>query len=260
MKKKPLIVITNDDGVRSPGLLAAVHALYDLGELLVVAPREQQSSSGRAFYWKTGKARQYLIRANGERVRAYGVDASPAVCMRYALQILSDRKPDLVVSGINYGENLGAGLTISGTVGATLEAAVEDVPGLAISLETSKEFHTSHSKRVKFDIAAHFTRMFTKRLLANGLPEEARILNVNVPRDASTTTPWRVTRASRQAYFRSLVRNGKFVGYDVIIDDETLEPDSDIHAVRYDHLVSVTPLHYDLTAHVNLPELGKRLR
>jgi broad specificity polyphosphatase/5'/3'-nucleotidase SurE len=56
------------------------------------------------------------------------------------------------------------------------------------------------------------------------------------------------------------VRNGKFVGYDVIIDQETLEPDSDIHAVRYDHLVSVTPLHYDLTAHVNLPELGKRLR
>jgi 5'-nucleotidase len=86
------------------------------------------------------------------------------------------------------------------------------------------------------------------------------VVNINVPSDATDATPWRVTRASHQAYFRSMVKNGRFVGYDVVIDSGTLDPDSDIYAVRVDRVVSVTPLTYDLTARVNFKTFARTLQ
>jgi 5'-nucleotidase len=256
---RPLIVITNDDGVRSPGLLAAVRALRGLGEIMVVAPREQQSSSGRAFYWNKRPVLKSVIQIGRQRIQAFAVDASPAVTMRHALLLIVPRKPALVVSGINFGENLGSGLTISGTVGAALEAAAEGVPALAISLETAKEFHMTHSATVDFSTAAHWTRWMAERILAHAIPENAPLVNINVPSEATDETPWRVTRASHQAYFRSLVENGKFIGYDVVFEREKLERDSDIYAVRIDRVVSVTPLTYDLTARVNFKTFAETL-
>lgn len=249
---KNLIIVTNDDGYKSPGLIAAVSALRGLGEIIVVAPKTQQSSAGRAFYWRAHSARRSRVRVGDQVFPAWPVDASPAVAMRYGLQIVAKRTPSLVVSGINYGENLGNGLTISGTVGAALEAASEGLPALAVSLETAPEFHTSHSTAVDFGTAAHFTRLFAKRLLKGGLPPEMQLLNINVPGRASQRTPWRVTRASRQAYFHSLVNRGRFVGYDVKVDLDTLEADSDIYACFVDHVVSVTPLTFDLTSRIEL--------
>jgi 5'-nucleotidase len=227
---------------------------------LVIAPRRQQSSSGRAFYWKKRPVVESEIQINGMRVPAVAVEASPAVTMRYALMLGVPRKPALVVSGINYGENLGSGLTISGTVGAALEAAVEGVPALAVSLETDKAFHMTHSKRVDFTTAAQWTRWMAERILAHAIPENAPVVSINVPSDATDETAWRVTRASHQAYFRSLVKNGRFVGYDVVVNPETLEPDSDIYAVRVDRVVSVTPLTYDLTARVNFKTFARTLQ
>lgn len=257
---KPLIVITNDDGVKSPGLLAAARALSGLGEILVVAPRRQQSSSGRAFYWNAGRVLKSEILVGRKRIRTMAVDASPAVTMRYALMLGVPRIPSLVVSGINYGENLGSGLTISGTVGAALEAAAEGIPALAVSLETDKQYHTSYSKRIDFEIAAHWTRWMAERILAHAIPENAPLVNLNVPSNALPETPWRVTRASHQAYFKSLVERGRFVGYDVVVDAEKLERDSDIYALRVDRVVSVTPLTYDLTARVNFKTFEQTLR
>jgi 5'-nucleotidase len=253
---RPLILLTNDDGVKSPGLLAAASALRGLGELMVAAPREQQSSSGRAFYWNRRPARKSIIQIGRHRIVAHAVDASPAVSVRYALMLAVPRTPALVVSGINYGENLGSGLTISGTVGAALEAAAGGVPALAVSLETAKEFHTTHSKEIEFRVAGHWTRWAAEKILATSLPKQAPLVNLNVPSDATTGTRWRITRASHQTYFRSLVARGKFVGYDVVIDAETLEPDSDIYALRVAREVSVTPLTYDLTAPVNAETFG----
>lgn len=256
---RPLIVLTNDDGVRSPGLLAAVRALRGLGELMVIAPREQQSSSGRAFYWNKRPVLKSVIQIGRQKVQAFGVDASPAVTMRHALLLLAPRPPALVVSGINFGENLGSGLTISGTVGAALEAAAEGIPSIAVSLETAKEFHMTHSPEVNFATAAHWTRWMAERVLAHAIPENAPVVNINVPSNATDQTPWRVTRASHQAYFRSLVENGKFVGYDVVVQADKLERDSDIYAVRVDRVVSVTPLTYDLTARVNFKTFAETL-
>ncbi|MGB8648256.1 MAG: 5'/3'-nucleotidase SurE [Anaerolineae bacterium] len=257
---KNLILVTNDDGIKSPGIIAAAQALRGLGEVVVVAPREQQSSAGRAFYWKSHQhARKYPFRAGDENLLAYALDASPAVAARYALHLIAQRRPALVVSGINYGENLGSGLTISGTVGAALEAAAFGVPALAVSLQTAAEYHTSYSTAVDFRAAAHFVRLFARQVLRNELPAGVQLLNINVPTHATTRTPWRVTRASAQSYFHSIVNKGRFVGYDVKVDVETLEPDSDIQALFVDHMVSVSPLALDLTARVKLTELEKAL-
>lgn len=226
---------------------------------MVCAPRHQQSSSGRAFYWNKRPAYKSIIQIGRQRIRAVAIDASPAVSVRYGLMLAVPRTPALVVSGINYGENLGSGLTISGTVGAALEAATAGVPAIAVSLETAKEFHTSHSDAVDFRAAAHWTRWMAERILTRDLAESAPAVNLNVPSDATDRTPWRVTCASHQTYFRSVVENGRFVGYDVVIDAETLERDSDIYAVRMDRVVSVTPLTYDLTAKVNLEAFGESL-
>lgn len=257
---KPLILITNDDGVESPGLAAAVRALRGLGELMIVAPRQQQSSKGRAFAWNQQPALYATRRVGNTRVRTIAVDASPAVCVRYALMLEAPRPPALLVSGINYGENLGSGLTISGTVGAALEAAADGVPALAVSLETDTSYHLSHSPDINFQSAAMWTRRLAQEMLTRNLGKLAPVVNVNVPCDATAQTKWRVTRASHQAYFRSTVENGRLVGYDVDVNRDTLERDSDIYAIMVDRIVSVTPLTYDLTAHAALRQFKTELK
>lgn len=257
---RPLIVLTNDDGVESPGLHAAVRALRGLGKLMIVAPREQQSSKGRSFAWKRRPVLRTTRRVANTRVEAIAVDASPAVCVRYALMLEVPRRPALVVSGINYGENLGSGLTISGTVGAALEAAADGVPALAVSLETDKAYHMSHSPDIDFGVAALWTRKLAEQILGGDLAPLAPVVNVNVPSDATAATGWRVTRASHQAYFRSTVEGGRFVGYDVVVNRQALERDSDIQAMLVDRVVSVTPLTYDLTAHGTLRDFEYKLK
>lgn len=118
----PLIVLTNDDGVQSPGLAAAVTALEKLGEVLVVAPLVQQSGTGRSMpNYSSGAITALRIAVAGRDRACYAVDGSPAQCVQRALLVLAQRPVALVVAGINYGENVGSGITISGTVGAALE-------------------------------------------------------------------------------------------------------------------------------------------
>ncbi|MDE3089186.1 MAG: 5'/3'-nucleotidase SurE [Chloroflexota bacterium] len=258
--RKPLILITNDDGIKSPGLLAAARAVIDLGELLIVAPREQQSSAGRAFYGR-GVARAVVYRVDRHRVRAYAVPTSPAVTTRHAILLIARRKPALVIAGINYGENIGNGVTISGTVGATLEAANLGVPAIAVSLETAKEYHRSHSRAIDFSAAAHFTREFARRVLARGMPRGVDVLNINVPDRARETTPWRWTRVSRAAYFYSTIqqtsRGKQFSGYEARVDQATVERASDVYAISVDRVVSVSPLTFDLTVRVSAAEKAR---
>ena len=171
MTTRPLILLTNDDGIDSPGLHAVMEAVADLGELLVVAPISQQTAAGRSYPIALSKAiHQTEIYYNGQQYPAYKVDASPAQAVTLAVRELATRPIDLCISGINYGENLGSGVTISGTVGAALDAACFGIPALAMSLETPKELHLSHSPDVDFSTAAHFTRQFTERTLSKGHP------------------------------------------------------------------------------------------
>jgi 5'-nucleotidase len=251
--KIPLIVLVNDDGIRSPGLRALAQAIRSIGEVLIVAPRDQQTSTGRSLTGG-GVAEPVDFPIDGKRVRAFAVAASPAMAVRYAILVYAERRPALVVSGINYGENVGSGVTISGTVGAALEAASMGFPVLAVSRVVHAKYHFTHSGEIDFAVAAHFARKFARRILEHGMPRGADVVNLNVPENARATTPWRWTRVSRRNYYRSLItqtpRGKSLDTYELCLDPETPESDSDVRAVMIDHVVSVSPLSLDLTARV----------
>jgi len=258
--KRPLIVLTNDDGIESPGLYALTRAMLKLGEVLIVAPRDQQTSMGRAF---TGNGRIEPVdyKVKGKRVRAFAVAATPAIAVRNALLLYAERTPSLLVSGINYGENVANGVTISGTVCAAIEGATHRVPAMAVSQATPVIYHMSYSSEIDFSAAAEFARSFARRILSRGMPRGADVVNLNVPEGANRHTPWRWTRVSRNNFFHSVVREGKqgrfLKGYEVDLDRETPERDSDVRAVVVDRVVSITPLTFDLTARVSTQERAR---
>jgi 5'-nucleotidase len=264
---RPLILVTCDDGVDSPGLRAAVGALLDLGDVIVSASCEQQSGAGRSLpTFNDGAIHQVDYALNGCHIPAYAIHGSPAQAVLYALVELVPRRPALCVSGINFGENIGSGVTASGTVGAALEAADEGVPALAVSLETDSKYHYEHSADVDFGAAAHFTHHFAACLLDGSMPPDVDVLKLEVPCDATPDTPWRLTRLSRQRYFRALpsgrraLAEKRRLGYETVVDYDTLEPGSDTHALLVDRVVAVTPLSLDLTSRVGFAELEERLR
>jgi 5'-nucleotidase len=259
--------VTGDDGIKSPGLRAAVRAVLPLGDVIVSAPCEQQTGAGRSLpTFNDGAIHEIEYEVDRQRVPAYAIYGSPAQAVLYALVELVPRWPALCVSGINFGQNVGSGVTASGTVGAALEAADQGVPSLAASLETDKKYHYNHSEEVDFGAATHFTRFFAARMLARRMPADVDLLKVEIPCDATPDTPWRLTRQSRQRYFharpggrRSLAEKRR-LDYEMVIDHASLEPDSDIQAVLVDRVVAVTPLSLDLTSRVALDELEAQLR
>lgn len=263
----PLILVTCDDGIESAGLLAAVEAVQDLGDVLVCASCEQQTGAGRSLpTFNDGAIHEIAFVANGEAVPAYAIHGSPAQAVLYALMELVPRRPALCVSGINFGENVGSTVTSSGTVGAALEAADCGVPALACSLEVEMQYHFQNSDEVDFSGANHFTRLFAERLLVQPLPADVDVLKVDVPCDATPLTPWRMTRVSRQRYYRPLpsgrqsLGEKRRLGYELAFDRGAVEPDSDVYALAVDRVVSVTPLSLDITSRVRLDQLDGLLR
>lgn len=255
---RPLILITNDDGIRSRGLAAAVQACAPLGDLLIVAPAAQQTGAGRAKpLASTGRIDLHQFFAAGQVITGYGVDGAPAQAVEHALFEFAPRRVDLAVSGINYGENIGESITTSGTVSAALEASSFGVPAIAISRQTAPEHYFNHDADLDFSVAAHFLRQFAAFVLASGLPAGVDLLKIDVPEVATPVTPWRWTRVSRQRYFfpvapqrRSLAEAAP-MGFTMRADPHMVEPDSDIRAVIIDQVVSVAPISNDLTARVD---------
>jgi 5'-nucleotidase len=248
----PLILVTNDDGITSDGLWAAVEALLPLGEVLVVAPDQQWSGAGRCMpHTITGAFEKTNRQIDGRSVTAYAVDASPALAVEHGILEFAPRVPDLVVSGINYGANLSIDVTISGTVGAALEASSFDVPALAASLEMDAAYHLIGHDGANYEASKAYVRRFATYLLHRGMPHQIDVLNLNVPADAEPTTPWRRTHLSRYRYFTP-IRPDREAGdgrpaYQVIRDPSETEMESDLRAVLVDRFISVTPLSLDLT-------------
>lgn len=265
--ERPLILFTNDDGIDSPGLWAAVEAFADLGELLVAAPREQQSGMGRSLpITSEGRIHAQQISINGQQMTVYAVDGTPAQAVQHGVLELASRLPSLVVSGINYGENTGNGVTISGTVGAALEASSLDIPALAVSQQTPRDLHLTYSDEVDFSGAAHFARLFGEWLIQHRRPDDVDVLKLDVPWGATPETPWRVTRLSRRRVYWptrperiSLADIGR-LGYRFDADPSKAEPDSDVYAVLHDRVVSVTPISLDLSSRTDLYRLTQILR
>lgn len=263
---KPQILLTNDDSIHSPGLWAAAEALDPLGFVHVVAPLQQQTSTGHSMpVTSSGIIEAMTLNVNGRDWPVYAVDGSPGQAVVHGIYDVINCKPDLVVSGINYGENVGAAITISGTVGAAIEAASLEIPALAVSMQTGQEHHLSLSQAVDFSAAGYFTHKFALALLQKQLPFDVDVLKVDVPSDATPETPWVLTRHSRvRYYFPIAAQRESFsdhgpVSYEIRYDPALLEPDSDIHAVLVERKVSVTPISIDMTSRVDFSKLRSML-
>lgn len=267
---RPLILLTNDDGIRSPGLAAVAEAVCDLGDLLMVAPATQQTGMGRGSPPIVGgKVIEERLQVACRDMPAYGFTGSPAQAVVYSVLVLAPRRPSLVISGINYGENPGTCVTISGTVGAALQAAEMGIPALAVSLETPPEYYYRHADGLDWRAAAQITRRMAQAVLQAQLPFDVDVLKIDVPADATFETPWRITRQSRQSYFQLFPAAGQPVprdgslaplDYGIRINWPTLEPDSDIYALVHDRVITVTPLSLDLTARADFATLETLLR
>lgn len=264
---KPQILLTNDDGIQSPGLWAAAAALAAVGHVTVAAPAEQSSGMGRSLpSTSSGIIHEQKLRVNGQEWTVYAVAGSPAQAIQHAVLEIMPKKPDLVVSGINYGENVASGVTVSGTVGAAMEAASHGIPALAASLQTGREHHLSYSTQVDFSAAAYFTAYFARQLLEKRLPADVDLLKLDVPAEATPETPWEITRISHQRYYVPVAarRNSwdepGTVDYreGAILEGEA--QDSDVYVLRIKRLVSVTPLSLDFTSRVDFGDLNRLLR
>lgn len=258
---KPLILITNDDGINSPGLRAAAEALCDIGEILIVAPKNQQTGMGRSFPKNidTGIIEILYLELNKNKAFPfYAVSGSPAQAAAHGVLEIADRKPDLCISGVNYGENLGGTNFISGTLGATMEAASYGIPSLAFSIgAASHEHYEKPYSENDWNVVSFFVRKLASEILNNGLHHNISVLNVNIPSEATTNTEIRITSQSSQNYYtcikpdkRDFTKAFK-LPIKAEIDYETLEKESDIYAFCVDKVVSVTPIGKDLTVRDN---------
>jgi 5'-nucleotidase len=267
-KDRPQILLTNDDGINSPGLWLAAEALSSLGYVWVAAPREQSSGMGRSMPPSSdGIITTQTLKVHGNEWTIYAVGGTPAQVVQHAiLEIMPPVKPDLVVAGINYGTNFGTGVTISGTVGAAMEGASHNIPALAISLQTEHKYHLSYSKEVDFKASAYFTSFFAQKLLTHKVPGEVQILKVEVPADATPQTPWQLTRLSKLRFYAATAPKRKSwsepgsTGYEEPKDTSTFAPGTDVHTVLVENQVAVTPLTLDMTANVPFDELNAKLR
>ena len=256
MTKPPLILVTNDDGLDSPGLYAAAEAVAGLGELLLVAPATQQTAMSRAFVTDVGAGvvKRVELHIAGQAVSGYAVTGSPVMAVTHAVLELAERPIALCVSGINYGENIGGAIGVSGTVGAAFEADTHGIASIAAAITAQvSEWRTFGT--LDWTAARHFTRLLARQVLDHGMPPGVSVLNLNVPRTATIRTELRKTTQSRQPYYvrrrpdapRLLDQPYQFA-VDVVVDAGRLEPGTDIHAIVRDRVASVTPLTSQQTA------------
>jgi 5'-nucleotidase len=247
----PLIVLTNDDGVGSPGLLALKTALEPLGEVRIVAPDQNRSGAARSITMHSFLWVEEVCLPDGSL--AYSTDGTPVDCVRMAALGLLERVPDLIVSGINLGGNLGDDITYSGTVAAAFEGIMLDIPAIAISAEA---YHPGYDLAVPARVA----RVLVSTALRCGFPAKT-LLNVNCP-----DRPWdalggiRLTTPGKRIYgdkveYRETKGNRR--GYHIYNDDLGYQKESgtDFEAIAAG-FVSLTPLHFDLMSHEALDELS----
>jgi 5'-nucleotidase len=245
--KEKRILVTNDDGFDAPGLAALTRAMEALGQVVVVAPDREQSATSHAL------TLDRPLRVQRVDERRYRIDGTPTDCVHLAIDSLTGGQlPDLVVSGINRGLNVGDDVTYSGTVAGALEGTLLHVPSIAFSAATNKE------GRAEYGPAGEIARSIAAEVLRHGLAPGV-LLNVNVP--LRTPRGVRITRQGTRRYRATAVERtdpaGRpyvwIAGLDVT---PTGEPDGDHLAIRQGY-VSITPLHANLTHEPSLDQLAE---
>ena len=242
------ILLTNDDGVHAPGLAALMKRVSEVAQIVVVAPDREQSAVSHAL------TLHHPLRATRVGDNVFSVDGTPTDCVNLGIHSLLTFRPDLVISGINAGANLGDDVTYSGTVAAALEATLMGIPAIAVSLAV-------RGGGENYQAAAAVAARLAQVVLRNGLPPDT-FLNVNVPDlpEEQLLEPL-ITSQGKRSYQGTIVgkvdprgRDYYWIGTaDLSFQDL---PGSDYHAVSRGH-VSITPLHIDLTNHASIKLLKR---
>lgn len=251
----PTILVTNDDGVHAPGLLALYQALQGLGKVVVLAPERNWSAAGHS------KTMHEPLRVNPTRLadgsEAFACTGGPADCVALAALGVFDIKFDLVVSGINSGHNMGNDITYSGTVACAFEAIINGIPGIAVS--TSLPPLAKSELGVARATAGSVARTVAQAVLEHGLPRRT-LLNVNVPAVAlGELRGVEITRQGIRTYDEKLIRREDPFGRPYYwlggaFPEDTPEDGTDVAAVMNDK-VSITPIQLDFTSHTFAGEL-----
>jgi len=249
------ILICNDDGILSKGISELAKAIRDLGDITVVAPDMERSAIGHAITMYE-PLRVYETTLWNSDIRGYSLTGTPADCVKFGVSVIMDQLPDLVISGINRGPNLGTDVLYSGTVSAAIEAAILGIPAMAVSLDSREDEDYSFAAQTAFSIA--------QKILQSRLPADI-LLNVNVPAiPGKLCKGIKITklgvRKYRENYIKRLdPRGGEYYWLSGELLEREQQDDVDITAVRNGY-VSVTPIHYDLTYYSQLENLKEWFR
>jgi 5'-nucleotidase len=251
------ILLTNDDGISAPGLQAARRALRELDgvEVEVIAPDSNRSATARSITTRSPLTIEEVEFGDGDR--GYATDGTPVDCVRFAELGLVGGRPDLIVSGINHGANLGDDITYSGTVAAALEGIVLGIPAVALSQQSSSGGMGYVSGRFDFGVAAAFAARLVARLATESMPE-ATLINVNCP--AGEPKGIEVTRLGKRIYNDELKLVGEEDGgrrrYEIYGWQPGYEEieGTDLYAIANGR-IAVTPIHFDLTDHGGIERL-----
>ncbi len=252
-KKRPLILVCNDDGITAPGIAALVKVMKTLGDVVVVAPDSPQSGMGHAITI-TQPLRLYESKVFGDDIPSYQCSGTPADCVKLAVDKVMHRKPDLLVSGINHGSNSSINVIYSGTMSAAVEGAIEGIQAIGFSL-------LNFSYEADFTASMKVVKTVAQNVLKNGLPKDV-LLNVNIPNVASSEIKGiKICRQARAHWVEEFDERqdpyerkyywltGKFINMDK-------GEDTDEWALKHNY-VSVVPVQFDLTAHHAIGDLNQ---
>ncbi len=241
--KKPLILITNDDGYQAKGIEALIDSVKDLGEIIVVAPDGPRSGMSSA---KTSlqPLRVYLI-SESQNIKVYATTGTPVDCVKLGISELAERRPDIVLSGVNHGSNAAVAVLYSGTMGAAIEGAVFKIPSIGFSL-------LDHSRNADFTYSKKYIHSITKQVLEDGLPS-GTCLNVNIPK-GDDIKGIRVCRQTSGQWVNEFMQSKDGADKDIywltgnFENDEPSDEMTDEWALA-NRYVSVVPVKVDMTNH-----------
>ncbi|WP_282041254.1 5'/3'-nucleotidase SurE [Winogradskyella flava] len=251
MAKRPLILVTNDDGITAPGIRTLITVMRNIGDVVVVAPDSPQSAMGHAI---TVNSTLYLEKVNIDgKQPEYSCSGTPADCVKLAVREILERKPDICVSGINHGSNSSINVIYSGTMSAALEAGIEGIPAIGFSL-------LDYNWNANFEHCKPFVETITRQVLEHGLSDGV-VLNVNLPNlKQSDIKGIKICRQARANWVEEFDKRTNPMGRDyywLAGKFVNLDGGEDTDEWALDHgYVSVVPVQFDLTAHHAIQNLN----
>lgn len=240
----PTILVINDDGINSIGLSTLVNKLKKLGELIIVTPSDERSGMGKAI--SIGEINVASTNYS-DGIHAYSTTGTPADSFLIAVNKIMKRKPDLLVSGINIGPNLGIDdILTSGTIGATFEAAIHDVPAIAVSYcvsKISKILDKHKLSNIDLELAANLAYKVSKHVLENGMPSDVDIISINVPEHADSKKI-SLTNLCYDGYndIHTEIENGYKIKSWALRHYPDGDPGTDLYAIKKGNYISITPI------------------